>query len=199
MRSMSLAMRTAVIAGIFALSSALTGAAGGEPARAEVQDAAPRHAIAMHGAPKYAPGFTHFDYVNPAAPKGGKVKLSAIGTFDSLNQFIIKGVSAASLGYLYDSLMTGSSDEAFTVYGLLAETIETPEDRSWVAFTLRPEARFNDGTPVTVDDVIFSFNILRDKGSPFFAAYYGNVVKVEKTAARRVKFSFKPGKTGNCH
>ncbi|MCZ6482712.1 MAG: extracellular solute-binding protein [Alphaproteobacteria bacterium] len=193
MRTMSLAMRTAVIAGIFALSSAPTVAARGEPARAEVQDAAPRHAIAMHGAPKYPPNFAHFDYVNPAAPKGGKVKLVAIGTFDSLNQFIIRGVSAASLGYLYDSLITSSSDEAFTVYGLLAETIETPKDRSWVAFTLRAEARFHDGTPVTVDDVIFSFNILREKGRPFWSVYYGNVVKVEKTAARRVKFSFKPG------
>ena len=193
MRTMSLAMRTAIVAGIFAIGLALTGAAGSEPARAAAPGAAPRHAIAMHGAPKYPPNFAHFDYVNPAAPKGGKVKMASVGTFDSLNQFIIKGVSAASLGYLYDSLMTGSSDEAFTVYGLLAESIETPEDRSWVAFTLRPEARFHDGTPVRPEDVIFSFDILREKGSPFFAAYYGNVVKVEKTAARRVKFSFKPG------
>jgi microcin C transport system substrate-binding protein len=190
MGSMSIAKRTAVIV---ALSSALTIAQGGEPARAAADGSAPRHAIAMHGAPKYPPKFAHYDYVNPAAPKGGKVKLAAIGTFDSLNQFIIKGVAAAGLGNLYDSLMTGSSDEAFTIYGLLAETIETPEDRSWVAFTLRPEARFHDGTPVRPEDVIFSFNILLEKGSPFFAAYYGNVAKVEKTSARRVKFSFKPG------
>jgi microcin C transport system substrate-binding protein len=151
------------------------------------------HALAMHGAPKYGPDFTHFDYVNPHAPKGGTVKQTVIGTFDSLNPFIIRGVAASQIGLIYDTLMVGSADEAFTMYGLVAETIEVPEDRSWVAFTLRPEARFHDGSPITAEDVIFSFNILTDKGAPFFRAYYGNVAKVEKVGPGKIKFTFKPG------
>ena len=162
-------------------------------AHAAGEDAYVGHALAMHGAPKYGPEFTHFDYVNPHAPKGGTVKQAVIGTFDSLNPFIIRGVAAAQIGLIYDTLMVGSADEAFTVYGLVAETIEVPEDRSWVAFTLRPEARFHDGSPITAEDVIFSFNILRDKGEPFFRAYYGNVTRVEKLGPRKVKFTFKPG------
>jgi len=162
-------------------------------AHAAGEDAYVGHALAMHGAPKYGPEFTHFDYVNPHAPKGGTVKQAAIGTFDSLNPFIIRGVAAAQIGLIYDTLMVGSADEAFTVYGLVAETIEVPEDRSWVAFTLRPEARFHDGSPITAEDVIFSFNILRDKGEPFFRVYYGNVTRVEKLGPRKVKFTFKPG------
>ena len=151
------------------------------------------HALAMHGAPKYGPEFTHFDYVNPHAPKGGTVKQAFIGTFENLNQFIIRGVAAAQIGLIYDTLMAGSADEALTMYGLVAETIEVPEDRSWVAFTLRPEARFHDGSPITAEDVIFSFNILRDKGKPFYRAYYDNVTRVEKVGPRKVKFTFKPG------
>ena len=162
-------------------------------AHAAGEDAYVGHALAMHGAPKYGPEFTHFDYVNPHAPKGGTVKQAVIGTFDSLNPFIIRGVAAAQIGLIYDTLMVGSADEAFTVYGLVAETIEVPEDRSWVAFTLRPEARFHDGSPITAEDVIFSFNILRDKGEPFYRAYYGNVTRVEKLGPRKVKFTFKPG------
>ena len=162
-------------------------------AHAAGEDAYAGHALAMHGAPKYGPEFTHFDYVNPNAPKGGTVKQAVIGTFDSLNPFIIRGVAASQIGLIYDTLMVGSADEAFTVYGLVAETIEVPEDRSWVTFTLRPEARFHDGSPITAEDVIFSFNILTDKGTPFFRAYYGNVAKVEKVGPRKVKFTFKPG------
>ena len=154
------------------------------------------HALAMHGAPKYGPEFTHFDYVNPNAPKGGTVKQFGFRTFDSLNQFIIRGLPAAQIGLIYDTLMAGSADEAFTMYGLVAETIEVPEDRSWVAFTLRPEARFHDGSPITVEDVIFSFNILRDKGKPFYRAYYGNVAKVEKVGERKVRFTFSKAEGG---
>jgi microcin C transport system substrate-binding protein len=155
--------------------------------------AEPRHGIAMHGEPKYGPDFTHFDYVNPHAPKGGDVRLGDLGSFDNLNQFIIKGQSAGGLGLIYDSLMTSSMDEPFTMYGLLAETIETPEDRSWVAFTLRENARWHDGKPVTPEDVIFTFNMLREKGQPVYRFYYGNVATVEKTGERTVKFSFSPG------
>ncbi len=154
------------------------------------------HALAMHGAPKYGPEFTHFDYVNPNAPKGGTVKQFGFRTFDSLNPFIIRGVAALQIGLIYDTLMAGSADEAFTMYGLVAETIEVPEDRSWVAFTLRPEARFHDGSPITVEDVIFSFNILRDKGKPFYRAYYGNVAKVEKVGERKVRFTFSKAEGG---
>lgn len=151
------------------------------------------HGMAMHGDVRYPPGFRHFDYVNPNAPKGGAVKLGAIATFDSFNPFIIKGVVADGIGLTFDTLMVGSADEAFSMYGLVAESIETPEDRSWVIFNLRPEARFHDGSPITADDVIFSFNILVEKGQPYYRAIYGNVAKVEKLGPRKVKFSFKPG------
>jgi microcin C transport system substrate-binding protein len=151
------------------------------------------HGIAMHGDLKYGPDFKHFDYVNPAAPKGGELKQGTVGTFDSFNAFIIKGNPVAGIGQIYDTLLTPSADEPFSEYGLLAEKVETPADRSWVAFTLRPNARWHDGKPITVDDVIWSFETLRDKGAPFFRAYYHNVDKVETTGERTVKFTFKPG------
>src|SRR5499433_4201698 len=97
------------------------------------------HGLSMHGDLKYGPRFKHFGYVNPEAPKGGAVKLAAIGTFDSLNPFILKGVPAAGMASVFDTLMVGSQDEPFSEYGLIAESIEVPADRSWVAFTLRPE------------------------------------------------------------
>jgi len=150
-------------------------------------------AISMYGDLKYPPGFTHFQYANPEALKGGEVKLAAFGTFDTLNPFTLKGVPAAGLGELFDSLMAPARDEAFSYYGLVAETIETPADRSWVAFTLRPQARFHDGTPMTVDDVIWTFETLKAKGQPFFRSYYAQVVKVEKVGDRKVKFTFGPG------
>ncbi len=152
-----------------------------------------RHGIAMHGNLKYNPGFKHFEYVNPEAPKGGLVRLHAIGTFDTFNNFIIKGNGAAGTNYTYNTLMSGSADEAFSQYGELAEKIYVPQDRSWVAFKLRQEAKWHDGKPVTVADVIWSFNTLMEKGSPFFRFYYGNVAKVRKIASRTVRFDFKPG------
>lgn len=148
------------------------------------------HAIAMHGTPKYGPDFKHFDYANPNAPKGGNIRLSAIGTFDNFNPYTITGVPAAGSGFVFESLLTGSADEAFTEYGLLAESIELPEDRSWVAFTLRPGARWHDGKPVTVDDVVFSLKTLKSQGRPFFRFYYGNVSKAEKIGPRKVRFTF---------
>jgi len=153
------------------------------------------HAIAMHGEPKYAPDFTHFDYVNPDAPKGGAVRLGIRGTFDSFNPEIPKGIRAAGLGYLTESLMVKSADEPFSQYGLIAETVEWPEDRSWVTFTLRPEARWHDGEPITVEDVIWSFNTLKEKGAPFYRFYYGSIAGAEKVGERRVKFTF--SETGN--
>ncbi|MBT3306217.1 MAG: ABC transporter substrate-binding protein [Alphaproteobacteria bacterium] len=151
------------------------------------------HGVAMHGDLKYPAGFKNLEYVNPNAPKGGLVRLSATGTFDSFNSFIVKGNPAAGLGFLYDNLMYGSADEAFSQYGQLAESVEVPKDRSWVAFTLRPQARWHDGKPVTVEDVIFSFDLLIKKGSPFYRFYYGSVSEVIKTGPRTVRFNFKPG------
>lgn len=148
------------------------------------------HAIAMHGQPKYGADFPHFDYVNPQALKGGTIVFGASGGFDSLNPFTLKGRAAAGIGNLFETLTTRSFDEAFTEYGLLAETIEWPADRSWVAFTLRPQARWHDGKPVTVEDVIWSFDTLKTQGHPFYRSYYANVEKATKVGDRAVKFTF---------
>lgn len=148
------------------------------------------HAIAMHGEPKYGADFPHFDYVNPQALKGGTIVFGASGSFDSLNPFTLKGRAAAGVGNLFETLTTRSFDEAFTEYGLLAETIEWPADRSWVAFTLRPQARWHDGKPVTVEDVIWSFDTLKTQGHPFYRSYYANVEQATKVGDRAVKFTF---------
>lgn len=157
---------------------------------ATAQEVTTSHALILHGTPKYPADFKHFEYVNPDAPKGGEVIQAAIGTFDSLNPFILRGVSAAALGLTFDTLLQSSSDEAFTEYGLLAESIELPADRKWVAFTLRPEARFHDGKPVTAEDVVWSFETLKAKGAPFYRAYYADVLKAEALGERKVRFSF---------
>jgi microcin C transport system substrate-binding protein len=153
----------------------------------------PTHGLAMHGDLKYGPGFTHFDYVNPQAPKGGAVRFADTGTYDNLNPYILKGVSAAGVSQVFDTLTTASRDEPFSQYGLVAKTIETPPDRSWVIFTLRAGARFHDGRPITADDVIFSFNTLIKKGHPFYRFYFGSVAKAEKLGRLKVKFTFKKG------
>ena len=160
------------------------------PSSVSAQAVPPAHGVAMHGDLKYRPDFQHFDYVNPNAPKGGTVTFSAVGSFDSFNPYIIKGDPAVGITLLYESLTSQSLDEPFSEYGLLAESIEMPEDRSWVAFTLRPEARWHDGKPVTVEDVIWSLETLREKGAPFYRYYYKNVKSVEATGDRRVKFTF---------
>ncbi len=164
-------------------------------APALAQTATPQPSISMHGDVKYKPGFTHTDYVNPDAPKGGVLKLHSIGTFDSLNPFIIKGSPADGLtplgqGMVYDSLMEQANDEPFSMYGLLAQTIERPADNSWVAFNLNPAAKWADGKQVTADDVVWTFNTLMEKGAPFFKAYYGDVKSVEATSPTRVIFKF---------
>src|SRR5438128_3937371 len=149
------------------------------------------HGMAMHGDPKYSVEAATPDYVNPNAPKGGGVKFGTQGTFDSLHPFTLKGVPAAGIGSLWETLCWHARDEAFTVYGMIAETIEWPEDRSWVAFTLRPQAKWHDGSPITVEDVIWSFDTLKAKGSPNFASYYTDVLKAEKTGDRKVLFTFR--------
>ena len=154
---------------------------------------APTHGIAMHGEVKYPANFRQFDYVNPDAPKGGRIVFGVQGSFDSLNPLIVKGNAAPGIrDYVYESLLARSNDEPFSLYGLLAESVEVPEDRSWVTFTLRPEARFSDGKPVTVDDVVFSLNLLREKGRPNHRSYYAKVEKVERVGERGVKLFFKP-------
>jgi microcin C transport system substrate-binding protein len=146
------------------------------------------HALVLTGAPKYPEDFKHFDYANPDAPKGGDLKRGTIGTFDSLNPFIIRGVPAAGLGLMYDTLTTQSLDEPFTQYGLIAANIELPEDRSWVIYHLNSKAKFHDGKPVTAADVVFSFNLLMDKGDPMYSKYWADVQKVEALDDLRIKF-----------
>ena len=148
------------------------------------------HAISMHGIPKYSADFKHFDYVNFDAPKGGSIKLHQIGSFDTLNNFILKGNPVVNLSQVHDSLLTQSFDEPFTMYGLVAESISVPEDRSWVIFKIRKEAKFHDGNPIRVEDVIWTLNTLKEKGHPFFKFYYGNVKTAEKISINEVKFIF---------
>ena len=149
------------------------------------------HAIAMHGAPKYAEDFKGFDYTSDKAIKGGKFRLGEQGNFDSLNPFISKGNPEKNIGLIYDTLMRKSLDEAFSIYGLIAETIELPEDRSWVIFNLRKEARFHDGHPITAEDVVYTFNLLVEKGAPLYRSYFADVESVEALNDHRVKFTFK--------
>jgi peptide/nickel transport system substrate-binding protein len=154
----------------------------------------PRHAIAMHGEPALPDGFTHFPYANPDAPKGGRFVQGILGTFDSLNPYIVKGLAAQAArgsvigGYVVESLMQRGYDEPFTLYGLLAQTVETDAARSYVTFTLNPAARFSDGRPVTPEDVLFSWQLLRDKGRPNHRLYYGKVAKAEAIGDRAVRF-----------
>jgi microcin C transport system substrate-binding protein len=149
------------------------------------------HGFAMHGEPKYPEPPQNLDYVNVGAPKGGNVRFGTQGTYDSLHPFILKGVPAAGINQLWEMLCWHSRDEAFTVYGLIAETIEVPEDRSWAAFTLRPQAKWIDGSPITVDDVIWSLETLKAKGPPMYASYYADVLKAEKVGDRKVQFTFR--------
>src|SRR6266850_1961710 len=173
------------------LALILTAAAPAWPRSAP--GAGPVHGLSIHGDLKYGPGFAHFDYVDPRAPKGGSVTLSAIGTFDNLNPFILKGVPAAGIATTFDTLTVASTDEPSSEYGLVAETMETPADRSWVSFTLRPAARFHDGSPMTVEDVIWTFDTLRTRGHPVYRSYYAQVAGVDKVGPRTVRFTFKAG------
>jgi peptide/nickel transport system substrate-binding protein len=153
--------------------------------------AEPRAGLAMHGEPREVEGFSHFAYANPDAPKGGRAVFAVQGSFDSLNPLIVKGAPADGVReYVYESLMARAYDEPFSLYGLIAESAETPADRSSVEFTLNPAAKFSDGTTITVEDVIFSHALLRDHGRPNHRSYYQKVAKVEQTGPRKVKFTF---------
>jgi peptide/nickel transport system substrate-binding protein len=149
------------------------------------------HAIAMHGAPALAPGFAAFRYVNPDAPKGGRLTQGVLGTFDSLNPFIVKGLPVPLLqirGPVIETLMARGYDEPFTLYGLLARSVETDPQRSYVTFELDPRAKFADGVPVTATDVIFSWQLLRDHGRPNSRTYYAKVTAAQALADRVVRF-----------
>ncbi len=149
------------------------------------------HGIAMHGDLKYKKNFEKFDYASINAKKGGIVRLSSIGTFDNLNPYILKGVAAWQTTYLFETLMKSSFDEPFSQYGLIAEGIKVPRDRSWVIFKIRKEAEFSDGTKIKPEDIIFSFNTLISKGHPAYKNYYSQVNSVKKVSNNEVKFDFK--------
>ena len=150
------------------------------------------HGISIYGELKYGPDFTHFAYTNPDAPKGGTLRLGWIGTFDSLNPYILKGLDPPRLGSLiYDTLTESAEDEIAVGYGCLAERIEVPPDNSWVLYTLRPEARWHDGKPITPEDVIFSLEIYKTKAHPRFRNYFAAIESAEKVGARQVRLIFR--------
>ncbi|MGO9310242.1 MAG: ABC transporter substrate-binding protein, partial [Spirochaetia bacterium] len=164
---------------------------------ATLLSAAPRiivsHALSLHGAPKYPAGFDHFDYVNPDALKGGTLRQWEMGTYDNFNQFTLRGLAAAGSDSLYDTLMTGSEDEISVYYGLIAQKVEYPADYTWIIFHINPRATAQDGSPITSDDVVFSFNKFFNEGVPQFKQYYSGVAKVEALDKLRVRFMLKKG------
>ncbi len=174
-------------------------AAAALPVRAQTNDQAPaaqaaagqthHHALSLVGQPKYAPDYKHFDWVNPDAPKGGKIRGFVQGSFDNINPFTFKGQAAVGLGLTYDQLMADSIDEPSTEYGQIAEWASYPDDYSSVTFGLRPEARWHDGKPITPEDVVFSLEAQK-KANPRLAYYYKNVVKAETTGEHEVTFTF---------
>ena len=195
---MAAARRALVLA--LALAAGAAGAQQQAAAPAEAAtDAAEvivSHGISAFGDLKYPKGFAHFDYVNPDAPQGGTMSFRGTGasqTFDSLNPFILKGEAAQGLGLLYDSLLAGSADEPDAAYGLVAESLEYPPDRSWVIFNMRPEATFSDGHPITAEDVVFTWQVLLEKGTPSYQIILKDIESVEALDEHRVKFTFKAG------
>ena len=148
------------------------------------------HGIAMHGEPRYDENFTHLDYVNPDAPKGGTIKFGSYGSFDNLNRVAFKGSKAAGLGYVNDTLMRRVWDEAFTLYGLIAEFADMPDDRSSITFYLNPKAKFHDGTLITREDILFSLETFQTKGTPNQKKTYGKVVSTEMVGENGIKMNF---------
>ncbi|MGC1776595.1 MAG: extracellular solute-binding protein [Xanthobacteraceae bacterium] len=183
-----------MIGGALVIAAVLAGvapSAAAEPSQIVTGNAVAAPAIAMHGAPALPEGFSALPYVNPDAPKGGRLTEAVLGTFDSLNPLIVQGLAVQPVrGYVIESLMARSYDEPFTLYGLLAKTIETDQARSYVTFTLNPAAHFSDGTPVTAADVVFSWQLLRDHGRPNHRSYYSRVAKAEILGPRAVRFDF---------
>ena len=153
--------------------------------------AAGGYGISLFGELKYGPDFQNFEYANPNAPKGGTMRLSAIGTYDTLNPYVVKGVPAAGIGQIFDTLLVASQDEPGSEYGLVAESVEVAPDKLSVLYTMRKEARFHDGSPMTPADLVWTFNTLREKGHPMYRSYYGDVTMVAQEGERGVRFRFK--------
>ncbi len=151
----------------------------------------PVHGLSLLGTPELPPDFKNFPYVNPNAPKGGEVVLAAVGNFDSFNPFIVRGSPAAGMREVFDTLMRPNDDEAEGYYGHIAESIIVWPDHRGVTFTLRPQAKFQDGTPITADDVAWTFNMLRAKGRPRYRQYYGDITDVVVETPQKVSFKFK--------
>ena len=178
--------RSTKLTKLSALGAVLLLVCAAQPAAAE-----PVHAIAMHGKPALPPEFSHMPYANPDAPKGGRLTFGLVGTFDSLNPFIVKGLAVQQIrGYVVESLMTRGQNEPFTLYGLLAQSVETDDARSYVIFHINPRARFSDGKAVLARDVLFSWRLLRDHGRPNHRLYYAKVAKAEAIDERTVRFDF---------
>ena len=160
--------------------------------------AGPKHAIAMQGEPALPPGFSHFDYANPDAPKGGEITYCVVGTFDNLNPFILKSLRTTARGMMdtllgnlvFEPLMTRNADEAFGLYGLLADTADMSEDRRTIEFHLDPRAKWSDGQPVTPEDVLFTYDVFTEKGRPPYSDRMKKIAKLEKTGERSVRFTF---------
>ncbi len=193
--AMKLTRRTLIRATAAGLAAPALGTVGAapfaRPASAQTEQPAWKHGLSLFGDVKYPPGFKHFDYVNPAAPQGGMVRLSGFGTFDNFSEVValVKGSLAMGTNLFNETLMTGALDEISTEYGLLAEAAHHPADHSSVTYRLNAAARWHDGMPVTVDDVIYSFNVMKEN-RPDLAAYYRHVVKAEKTGEREITFTF---------
>ena len=149
------------------------------------------HGLAMHGKPALPSDFTHLSYVDPTAPKGGAIVLGELGSFDSLNPLIVKGIAVNGVReYVYESLLGRALDEPFSLYGLIARKIETPDDRRSITFHLDPEAKFSDGKQIGAKDVIFSWRLLKDRGQPYHRANYRSVQSAEESAPGVVRFTF---------
>ena len=173
------------LAGLLAAAPAAAQDSGSEPGVTKTW------AIAEFGEPLYKDGIEHWPYADPNAPKGGKIVLGAYGSFDSLNPYILKGDWPRSIGLISDSLMVNSSDELSSGYGLIAESVEYPEDKSWIIFNLRPQARFQDGVPITAADFKFAWDVIQKYGRPFLKSFYEQVEGVEVLNEHRLKFTFK--------
>ena len=151
------------------------------------------HGVSVFGDLEYPPGFAHFDYVNPDAPKGGTLRLWGLDSFETLNPFILKGQKEEWNALIFDTLMARAFDEPDALYGLVAAAIEQPDDGSWVGFRLRPEARFHDGSPITADDVVFTYRALVREGDPRYRSLFRDVAEARADGRHRVRFTFKPG------
>ena len=151
--------------------------------------------LSLYGNFNYTSDFKHFNYVNPSAPKGGKIRFATVGTFDNLNPFILKGIAAAGADLPFDSLLSPAMDEPDTAYGLIAKSVELADDRSWVRFVLNKKARWHDGTPITAEDIVFTFETLMEKGHPSYQLLFNDVIGVKKLSTYEVEFQI--GNTDN--